>query len=199
MSSHKVPSLHVGYKPSKIKQYFKEDHALRTETTINNTYDFGLDCRLENLPDLRAIGFAANCHLLEVETISQDCSLAEGVFEQITRPRVVDGKRVSGLRFDDQRAIGLLQTLCGFLLLPNEFSNASMRQWMAQILGTPVDQYSSGRMTYDLRRLHGPIERIPPYSSLSGNRNGNMGCFLFYQDPFPYFSTRSFGIMGWLP
>nr|VFK17741.1 MAG: hypothetical protein BECKLFY1418C_GA0070996_103513 [Candidatus Kentron sp. LFY] len=106
MSSHKVPSLHVGYKPSKIKQYFKEDHALRTETTINNTYDFGLDCRLENLPDLRAIGFAANCHLLEVETISQDCSLAEGVFEQITRPRVVDGKRVSGLRFDDQRAIG---------------------------------------------------------------------------------------------
>jgi len=30
---------------------------------------------------LRAIGFAANRRLLEVETISQDCTLAEGVFD----------------------------------------------------------------------------------------------------------------------
>nr|VFK61501.1 MAG: hypothetical protein BECKTUN1418D_GA0071000_11536 [Candidatus Kentron sp. TUN] len=53
--------------------------------------------------------------------------------------------------------------LCaGFLLLPNGFSNSSMRGWMAQILGIPVDQYSFGRMTYDLRRLrlHGLTERI---------------------------------------
>ena len=28
----------------------------------------------------------------EVETISQDCFLAEEVFEQVTRPRIVDGK-----------------------------------------------------------------------------------------------------------
>ncbi len=35
-----IPSLHVGYKSSKIKQYFKEGRALRTETTINNTHDF---------------------------------------------------------------------------------------------------------------------------------------------------------------
>jgi hypothetical protein len=35
-----IPSLHVDYKNSKIKQYHKEGRALRTETTINNTYDF---------------------------------------------------------------------------------------------------------------------------------------------------------------
>src|SRR5438128_3117169 len=35
-----VPSLHVDYKASKIKQYHKENRALRTETTINDTYDF---------------------------------------------------------------------------------------------------------------------------------------------------------------
>ncbi|OFW38727.1 MAG: hypothetical protein A3F70_07030 [Acidobacteria bacterium RIFCSPLOWO2_12_FULL_67_14] len=34
-----VPSLHVEYKKSKVKQYHKEGQALRTETTINNTYD----------------------------------------------------------------------------------------------------------------------------------------------------------------
>jgi hypothetical protein len=34
------PSLHVEYKHSHVKQYFKEQHALRTETTINNPKDF---------------------------------------------------------------------------------------------------------------------------------------------------------------
>ena len=34
------PSLHVEYKSSHVKQYFKEQRALRTETTINNPKDF---------------------------------------------------------------------------------------------------------------------------------------------------------------
>jgi len=55
-----VPSLHVDYKHSRIKQYHKEGRALRTETTINNTRDFALGRRLDNLPALRAIGFAAS-------------------------------------------------------------------------------------------------------------------------------------------
>src|SRR6185312_15108369 len=37
-----VPSLHVDYKNSRIKQYHMEGRALRTETTINDTGDFGL-------------------------------------------------------------------------------------------------------------------------------------------------------------
>ncbi len=45
-----MPSLHVSYKATKIKQYFKEDRALRTETTINNTRDFAIGRRLPNLP-----------------------------------------------------------------------------------------------------------------------------------------------------
>ena len=176
-----IPSLHVSYKSSKIKQYFKEERALRTETTINNTYDFGVGRNLENLPELRAIGFAANCRLLEVETISQDCSLAEEVFEKVTRPQLVDGRQVSGLRFDDSRVIALLQTLCGFLLLPNGFSNSSMRRWMAQIIGIPVEQYSPGRMSYDLRRLrlHGLIERIPQTHRYRVTQMGTRVAFFF--------------------
>jgi len=158
-----IPSLHVSYKLSKIKQYFKEGRALRTETTINNTHDFGVGRSLINLPALRAIGFNANRRLLEVETLSQDCTLAEGVYDQVTQPQVVAGQRASGLRFDDARVAALLQVLCLFLGLPEGFRNASMRDWMAQALAIPVDTYSPGRMTYDLRRLrlHGLIERIP--------------------------------------
>jgi hypothetical protein len=158
-----IPSLHVSYKSAKIKQYFKQEHALRTETTINNSHDFGVGRLLKNLPALRAIGFAANRRLLEVETISQDCTLAEGVFDQVTKPRLVEGQRVSALRFDDVRVMALLQVLCLFLVLPEGFRNATMRQWMAQALGVSAEEYAGGRMTYDLRRLrlHRLIERIP--------------------------------------
>ena len=158
-----IPSLHVSYKLSKIKQYFKEGRALRTETTINNTHDFGVGRSLTNLPALRAIGFNANRRLLEVETLSQDCTLAEGLFDQVTQPQICNDQRVAGLRFDDARVLALLQVLCLFLGLPEGFRNASMRDWMAQALAVPVDAYSPGRMTYDLRRLrlHGLIERIP--------------------------------------
>jgi hypothetical protein len=54
-----VPTLHVDCKHSKIKQYHKEGKALRTETTINDTRDFGIGKRLQNLPALRAAGFTA--------------------------------------------------------------------------------------------------------------------------------------------
>src|SRR6266487_4367408 len=48
-----TPSLHVDYKNSKIKQYHKLGKALRTETTVNDTRDFGIGKRLTNLPGLR--------------------------------------------------------------------------------------------------------------------------------------------------
>ena len=44
------PSLHVEYKSSHVKQYFKEQHALRTETTINNPMDFYVRKAVDNLP-----------------------------------------------------------------------------------------------------------------------------------------------------
>ena len=81
-----VPSLHVDYKGTRIKQYHKEGRALRTETTINNTYDFNIGKRLPNLPRLRQIGFQANRRLLEVEKISHDCMLAEEAFQQLIAP-----------------------------------------------------------------------------------------------------------------
>src|SRR5579859_2450161 len=67
-----TPSLHIDYKHSRIKQYHKEGRALRTETTINDTRDFGIGKRLCNLPALRRLGFQANRRLLDAQTISHD-------------------------------------------------------------------------------------------------------------------------------
>ena len=91
-----TPSLNVYYKNARIKQYHKENRALRTETTINNTYDFGVGRRLHNLPKLRAIGFAANRRLLEIERLSHDCILGEETLQAINRPVAAGGQRASG-------------------------------------------------------------------------------------------------------
>jgi hypothetical protein len=44
-----VPSLHVDYKKSRMKQYHKEGQALRTETTTNDTREFGMGRRMPRL------------------------------------------------------------------------------------------------------------------------------------------------------
>src|SRR6201997_1629025 len=109
-----TPSLNVYYKNARIKQYHKENRALRTETTINNTYDFGIGKRLHNLAKLRAIGFAANQRLIEVERLSHDCILSEDTLQAINRPVTAGRQRASSLRFADPGVQALLQALILF-------------------------------------------------------------------------------------
>lgn len=158
-----VPSLHVDYKKTRVKQYHKEGQALRTETTINNTYDFEIGRALRNLPALREIGFAANRRLLRVEYLSHDCLIGNDHLEALTHPIVVDTHRAAALHLGDRRVLALMQTLCLFALSPTGFRHRDIRGHVAQLLGRPPDQYTSGQMTYDLRRLrlHQLIERVP--------------------------------------
>ena len=88
------------YKKSKVKQYHKEGQALRTETTINDTYDFAIGRALRNLPALREIGFAANRRLLHVESLSHDCLIGEDHLARrhVTRRRPGPTRRRSPLR-----------------------------------------------------------------------------------------------------
>jgi hypothetical protein len=158
-----VPSLHVEYKSTRIKQYHKQGRALRTETTINNTRDFGIGKRLKNLPALRQVGFQANRRLLDIQKVSHDCSIGEDTFDRIVRPVEVEGQRASALRFGDRRAQALFTVLVVFSLQLRGFTNSEMRVLLAQLLGLDPANYPAGRMTYDLRRLrlHGIIERKP--------------------------------------
>jgi hypothetical protein len=158
-----VPSLHVDYKHSRIKQYHKEGRALRTETTINDTRDFAIGKRLQNLPVLRAIGFHANRHLLDVQQLSHDCLLGEETFRQVTHPQLVGDQRVAGLPFADPRVQALLQALVLYCLQPHGFTHKELRTHLAPLLGLDPSQLTAGRMTYDLRRLrlHGLVERLP--------------------------------------
>jgi hypothetical protein len=154
------PSLHVEYKSSHVKQYFKEQHALRTETTINNPMDFYVRKAVDNLPHLRDLGDGVNRKLLEVERVSHHCVLTQAALDRLQRPTIETGQRVSALRFGDPRVMALFQALCGFTHLPRGFRNRDLRPAVEALLGHP---YTAAQMTYDLRRLRlkGLIHRIP--------------------------------------
>jgi hypothetical protein len=157
-----TPSLHVYYKNTHIKQYHKEGRALRTETTINNTYDFRVGRKIVNLPRLREIGFGANRRVLELEKVSHDCHIGSAVFEKLQKPAKVDGQHASALRFGDPRVQALLCVLLMISLQPEGIRNRDLRPLLAQYLGVAEEKITQGKMSYDLRRLrlHGVIERI---------------------------------------
>jgi hypothetical protein len=154
------PSLHVEYKHSHVKQYFKEQHALRTETTINNPKDFYVNKGVDNLSHLRELGHQVNRKLLEVERVSHHCVLTQDALDRLQCPTVEAGQRVSALRFGDPRVMALMQGLAGFTHLPRGFRNRDLRPQVTALLGRP---YTAAQMTYDLRRLRlkGLIHRIP--------------------------------------
>jgi len=72
-------------------------------------------------------------------------------------------RRVSALRFGDLRVHALLQAISHFSVVPEGFQNRDLRPLVAALLGRPLEAYSRGAMTYDLRRLrlHGLIQRMP--------------------------------------
>lgn len=158
-----TPSLNVYYKNTRVKQYHKEGRALRTETTINNAWDFRVGKLLRNLPRLREIGFRANRRLLEVERITHDCILAEETFRALNGPVEVNRQRASALRFADPKVQALWHALVLFRVQAHEFRHADLRCYWAALTGRNQSDVSQGAITYQLRRLrlHGLIERTP--------------------------------------
>ena len=158
------PSMHIEYKNSRLKQYFKENKALRTETTINDPKDFGVNKSLKNLPYLRTIGLNINRRLLDVQRVSHNCSMSQEAVNRITQPTVTnDGQRAPGLRFGDSRVMALFFALTLFIHSFNGFTNSDLKKNVANLLVSEFKEYSSGQMTYDLRRLRlkGIIHRLP--------------------------------------
>jgi hypothetical protein len=154
------PSLHIEYKSSHVKQYFKQQRALRTETTINNPKDFYVAKAVSNVSHLRDLGDQVNRKLLEVERVSHQCVLTQDALDRLQQPTVEAGQRASALRFADPRVMAVCQAITGFAHLPHGFHNRDLRRPVEALLGRP---YSAAQMTYDLRRLRlkGLIHRIP--------------------------------------
>jgi len=145
------PSLHIAYKRCHIKQYFKEERALRTETTFNDTYDFGIGRRLSNLSYLRTLGDHINRRVLETERLAHDCGLAPAQLADLVQPtQTAAGQPAPALKFGQPRVTALLGAICHFLWTADGLTNAGLRPLVASLLGT---SYTTRQMGYDLRRL----------------------------------------------
>ena len=122
--------------------------------------DFHVAKAVPNLSHLRDLGDQVNRKLLEVERLSHHCVLTQDALDRLQHPAVVDGHRVSALRFGDPRVMALVQALCAFAHVPRGFRNRDLRPHVEALLGRP---YTTAQMTYDLRRLRlkGLIHRIP--------------------------------------
>ena len=102
-----VPSLYAQYQHTKIKPYHKAGRALRTDTTINDTYDFAIGRQRCNRPAVREIGFDANRRRLDVHILSHDCGIGEERCQAVIRPTVQEGQRASALPLGDPWGLAL--------------------------------------------------------------------------------------------
>ncbi|MCA1678272.1 MAG: hypothetical protein LC777_04625 [Actinobacteria bacterium] len=155
------PAIQVHYKRSKVKQYFKEGRALRTETTINDTRDFGVGRLLTqaNWEALLQIGHQTNARLLCAQLEACQCAPDAQTLERVVLPSTEEGLPAPGLRFGDPRVMALLACLCSFGHLFEGLTNRSLRPLVAGF----IPGYTAGQATYDLRRLRrkGLLRRIP--------------------------------------
>lgn len=157
------PQISCTYRSSRIKQYLKEGRALRTETVICNTRDFGIGRRVntDNWKALRAVGDGANQRLCDAQ--AQDAAPAPDVvtLAQVTRPtKTSDGLHAPALCFGDPRVMALLAALVGFSHVLVGFQNRQLVGLVGALLSQP---YGHRQATYDLRRLRrkGLISRLP--------------------------------------
>src|SRR5260370_42030716 len=131
------PALHCYYKSSRLKQYFKEGLALRTELVICNTNDFRIGRRVcaHNWYALRAVGESANQRLCDAEAADAQPAPDVATFCQVTRPSSNDdGLYAAGLRFGDQRVMAILAALVGFCHVVGGFTNGQLVGRTAQLL-----------------------------------------------------------------
>jgi len=94
-----APVIQAHYKHSKVKQYFKDSRALRTETTINDPYDFGVGRLLtaENWRALLAVGQQTNQRLLDTQLAAFECAPDPAALQAVVLPSVHDGQPAPGL------------------------------------------------------------------------------------------------------
>jgi hypothetical protein len=117
------PSIHIQIKKTSIKQYFKENRALRTETTIKDARDFNVGKRLCNFDHLRNIAANVNRRLLEVQRISQDCIISDDSVERLTQSAA--NQRAPAFKLGDPCVAALFAALTLFSHTANGFESDS--------------------------------------------------------------------------
>src|SRR5262249_10186982 len=133
------PTLCGYYKSSRLQQSFEEGRALRTETVIADTEDFGIGRRVweQNGYALRAVGESAHQCLWDAEAADAQPAPDVATFCQVTRPSTTeDGLYAPGLRFGEAR-VRVLGAWVGFCHLVAGFCNCEMVERVGALGAAP--------------------------------------------------------------
>lgn len=147
-------SLNVEHRKTSLKQYLKWGKALRTETTFNETRDFGVGKKVAdlNLSRLFELGREFNRRLLAMERQSHRAAPSATQIRALVMPSGPAIHRVPGLRLGDPRVAALFAALCRFQLIFGGFRRYQLQALVTEHLGA---EYSGGQAAYDLARLKG--------------------------------------------
>jgi hypothetical protein len=174
-----APAIQAHYKHSKVKQYFKDGRALRTETTVNDPYDFGVNRTLSagSWRALLALGHDVNARLMSAQLQACQCAPDPAALQAVVLPSTHDGLPAPGLRFGDPRVMALLACLCHYEHLFAGLTNHSLRELIAGL----IPGYTARQATYDLRRLRrkGLIRRVARSHRYELTDHGRMIAVLF--------------------
>jgi len=166
-------------KRNSIKMYDKVS-VLRIETTINNPREFtilrpqvrGRRTIWRWMPMGKGVQFLwryaelsrlANHRYLEALASAPLQGKAVAELDDLCRSRTRRGRHVPGLNPVAADTVALFQAALDGAHCLNGFRNRDLRTHVADLLGWNRDDYTLGRMTYDLRRLRlkGLIARVP--------------------------------------
>ncbi|HEX8935427.1 MAG TPA: hypothetical protein VF788_14790 [Pseudonocardiaceae bacterium] len=144
------PQLNCYDKSSRITQYVKEHRAVRTETVVGDTRDFGIGRRVtaENWTARRAVGESANQRLCDAQAADARPAPDVATFAEVTRPSTT--KWPARPRTAVRGVLAVLAALVGFTHLLAGFDNPTLVRLVSTLLDGP---YTSRHATYDLRRL----------------------------------------------
>jgi hypothetical protein len=186
------PILCCYYKSSRIKQYFKEGRALRTETVICDTGDFGVGRRVcaQNWNALRAVGESANRRLCDAEAADAQPAPDVATFCRVTRPSTNDdGLYAAALRFGEQRVMAILGR-AGRLLLsdPRLHQSATRRaRWCPSAVALHLSAGDLRSAPTEAQRAH---RQSWTHQSLSADKPRPPGRRAFHQDLRPHSRSR---------
>lgn len=176
------PAIQVHYRASKVKQYFKEGRALRTETTVNDTRDFGIGRLLtpDNWEALVRVGHDVNERLLSAQLEACACAPDATTLERVVLPSSEDGQPAPGLRFGDPRVMALMACLCAYSHLLEGLTNRSLRALVAGLL----PGYTTRQMTYALAppAAQGLRPPHPTHPALRADQRGPAARRLLHED-----------------
>jgi hypothetical protein len=160
------PVIRSYYRDGSIKQYVRDHLLLRTEATSNNVTDIGIPKAVEHVPPLRQAMAAVVDRYLSVQQDILETFVDRGQLRQLAEPtRLLNGKRIPGLKLDHPRQLALMHALVRFahIAAGDTFTTRDLHESTAAALDTTTDQYRLASVRYDLSKLRakGLVERVP--------------------------------------